>query len=62
MDKLTTETHGYHLALWTNRIKEFRASVLTLSRWCEQNNIGVKNYYFKTKTGTVTQLTNQLAV
>lgn len=46
MDKLTTASHDYKLALWTNRIKECRASRLTVNRWCEQNNIGVKNYYY----------------
>lgn len=46
MDKLTTATHDYNLALWTDRIRECRASGLTVSRWCEQNNIGIKNYYY----------------
>jgi len=46
MDKLTTTSHNYNLALWTNRIRECRASGLTVSRWCEQNNIGPKNYYY----------------
>lgn len=46
MDKLTSVTNDYNLALWTNRIKECRASGLTVSRWCELNNIGIKNYYY----------------
>jgi hypothetical protein len=46
MDKLTTATHDYNLALWSNRIKECRASGLTVNKWCEQNNIGSKNYYY----------------
>lgn len=46
MDKLTTVLHDYNLALWTNRIRECRASGLTVSRWCDQNNIGTKNYYY----------------
>lgn len=46
MDKLTTATHDYNLALWSNRIKECRASGLTVNKWCEQNNIGLKNYYY----------------
>lgn len=46
MDKLTTVSHDYYLVLWTNRIKECRASGLTVKRWCEQNNIGIKNYYY----------------
>jgi hypothetical protein len=46
MDKLTTATHDYNMSLWINRIKECRASGLTVNRWCEQNNIGLKNYYY----------------
>lgn len=46
MDKLTTATHDYNLTLWANRIKECRASRLTVNKWCEQNNIGFKNYYY----------------
>lgn len=46
MDKLTTASHDYNLTLWANRIKECRVSGLTVNRWCEQNNIGIKNYYY----------------
>lgn len=46
MDKLTAVTHDYNLSLWTNRIKECRASGLTVIRWCELNNIKIKNYYY----------------
>lgn len=46
MDKLTTATHDYNLSLWANRIKECRDSGLPVARWCEQNDIGVKNYYY----------------
>jgi hypothetical protein len=46
MDKLTTASHNYKMALWTSRINECKASGLTVNRWCEQNDIGVKNYYY----------------
>lgn len=46
MDKLTRVSHEYKLSLWTDRIKECRASGLTVSKWCEQNNIGAKTYYY----------------
>lgn len=46
MDKLTNATHDCNLSLWANRIKECRASGLTAKRWCEQNNIGIKSYYY----------------
>lgn len=46
MDKLTTVTHDYNLKLWINRINECHASGLTVSKWCEENNIGIKNYYY----------------
>lgn len=46
MDKLTTASHEFRLSLWTARIKECRASGMTVSAWCEQKNIGIKNYYY----------------
>lgn len=46
MDQLTKVSHEYRLALWTDRIKECRASGLTVAKWCEQKNIGIKNYYY----------------
>ncbi len=46
MDKLTTTTHDYKINFWTDRIKECRTSGMTVADWCEQNNIGVKNYYY----------------
>ncbi|HEX3029732.1 MAG TPA: hypothetical protein VHT34_10615 [Clostridia bacterium] len=46
MDKLTTTSHDYMLNLWTTRIKECRKSGMTVVAWCEQNNIGVKTYYY----------------
>lgn len=46
MDKLIVATHDYNLTLWANRIKECRTSGLTVNKWYEQNNIGLKNYYY----------------
>ena len=46
MDKLTTVSHEYMLSLWAARIKECRASGITVAAWCKQNNFGIKNYYY----------------
>ena len=46
MGKLTRATHEYNLSLWTGRINERRLSGLTVAKWCEQNNLGVKTYYY----------------
>ena len=46
MDKLTRASHEYNLSLWTGRIKECRRSGLTVVKWCAQNNIGIKTYYY----------------
>ena len=46
MDKLTRVSHEYRISLWTDRIKECRQSGLTVIKWCEQNNIGIKTYYY----------------
>ena len=46
MDKLTRASHEYNLSLWTGRINECRQSGITVVKWCEQNNIGIKNYYY----------------
>lgn len=46
MDKLTETTHNQKLGLWINRIKECRASDLTVAQWCKQQNFSVKTYYY----------------
>ncbi len=46
MDKLTTVTHEYMMGLWITRIKECRASGMTVTTWCEQNNVRIKSYYY----------------
>lgn len=46
MDKLTETTQNQKIGLWINRIKECRASELTVPEWCDQQNIGVKTYYY----------------
>ena len=39
MDKLTTVSHEYMLSLWTARIKECRASGITVARTIRRNLI-----------------------
>ena len=46
INKLTETTQNQKLDLWINRIKECRSSELTVRKWCEQQNIGVKPYYY----------------
>lgn len=46
MDKLTVASHEAKLALWTGRIRECKASGLTVKEWCRQNGLGDKSYYY----------------
>lgn len=46
MDKLTVASHEAKLALWTERIRECKASGLTVKEWCRQNGLGDKSYYY----------------
>jgi hypothetical protein len=46
MDKVTETSQNQKLGLWINRIKECRASDLTVQQWCDQQNIGMKTYYY----------------
>lgn len=46
MDNLTIAQHDYKLNLWISRIKDCRESGLTVAKWCESNNVGLKNYYY----------------
>ena len=31
---------------WQERIKECRSSGLPVTQWCQENNIGIKRYYY----------------
>jgi len=46
MDKLTTATHDYKINLWTERIRKCRKSGMPVLRWCEENEISAKTYYY----------------
>lgn len=46
MDRLKSTEHDYNIRLWISRIKDCRASGLTVPVWCSQNGLGVKNYYY----------------
>lgn len=43
---LSVAKHESSLKLWRQRILECRSSGLTVSTWCEQNNVGIKSYYY----------------
>jgi len=46
MDKLTVATHNSKMALWMERIKSCRSSGMTVVKWCEENNVNQKTYYY----------------
>ena len=46
MDNLTLATHDYKINLWIDRIKECKSSNMTVTAWCEENDINVKTYYY----------------
>jgi arsenate reductase-like glutaredoxin family protein len=46
MDKLTAVSHDFNLNLWITRIKECRKSGMKVTAWCQENNIGIKTYYY----------------
>lgn len=46
MDKLTVASHDAKISLWTERIKHCKASGLTVNRWCQQNGLNIKTYYY----------------
>ncbi|WP_027400093.1 IS66 family insertion sequence element accessory protein TnpA, partial [Anaerovorax odorimutans] len=64
MDKLTRVSHEYKVSLWAGRIKECRQSGITVAKWCDQNNIGIKTYYYwmrKLKREVFENLSDELA-
>ena len=46
MDKLTVATHNSKMALWMERIRTCRSSGMPVTKWCEENNVGTKSYYY----------------
>ncbi len=49
MDKLKRteqEEHQYKLKLWTQQIRQCRASGMTVKQWCAQNGYSMKTYYY----------------
>ena len=46
MDQLTVATHNQKLELWIGRIKECRSSGMTVSDWCNINDVSNKSYYY----------------
>ncbi|MFA9379102.1 MAG: hypothetical protein ACERKZ_20505, partial [Lachnotalea sp.] len=46
MDKLATASHQYKVELWTDRIKQCRASGMSVRAWCDYNNVSDKSYYY----------------
>ena len=43
---LSVAKHESLLKLWRQRILECRNSGLTVATWCEQNQVGIKSYYY----------------
>ena len=46
MDKLTKATHEHKINLWTERIRSCRGSGIPAAKWCEENGINIKTYYY----------------
>ena len=46
MDQLTMATHNQKLQFWISRIKECKASGLTVESWCREQEINIKTYYY----------------
>ena len=45
MNQLTVASHNHKIQTWKDRIKECRASSLTVADWCLDHNISSKSYY-----------------
>ena len=46
MDQLTIATDRCRNELWLERIRECRASGMTVINWCASNDINIKSYYY----------------
>jgi hypothetical protein len=46
MDKVTLTKAEFRLRQWTKIIQDCQSSNLTVTDWCNQNNIGAKSYYY----------------
>lgn len=46
MDQLTVATHNQKLEFWLARIRDCRASGMSVADWCNTNGISIKTYYY----------------
>ncbi|MHB8128995.1 MAG: IS66 family insertion sequence element accessory protein TnpA [Mobilitalea sp.] len=46
MDKVTLTKVEFRLRQWTKIIQDCQSSNLTVTSWCNHNNIGAKSYYY----------------
>lgn len=46
MDKLGSIAHRERLTLWISRIRDCRSSGMTVAKWCAEQNVGTKSYYY----------------
>ena len=46
MDRVTLTKAEFRLRQWTKIIQDCQSSNLTVTGWCNQNNIGAKSYYY----------------
>jgi len=46
MDKISSLKTEYRIKQWTERIREYHTSEMTLKAWCETNGINIKTYYY----------------
>lgn len=46
MNQLTIASHNHKIQLWSSRIRECRASNLTVADWCSEHDISIKSYYY----------------
>ncbi|WP_303862798.1 transposase [Alkalibaculum bacchi] len=46
MDEITQVKNRFRLEQWTQLIKDYQSSDMTVKAWCEQNGVKQQSYYY----------------
>lgn len=56
MDQVIETKKHYTAAVWQHRILECRNSGKSVTDWCNENNVGIKSYYYWLRKLRITEL------
>ena len=47
MDRIMAIKNKVHISEWSEMVRAYRGSGLTVQQWCNSNSINIKTYYYR---------------